>query len=304
MYTTQACSEPNSASPISAAAIAQQNAQLAAAAAVFDNGDTALNDLISALGGNAAGTGSAGALQGGAGVPTGATLVPNPSGAPGLVWAAPPSSGFFPPQPYYSWGGGRNGGGFKMGAKNCALPEILPLVTVFPVPAAAPVVAPAPINPSPVAAAAPVSPADCAVNADTICQAIQSGCVLSSQVSAAQLAACSRAGWVGNYNQYPALAARGGSQGGRYFGDVNLNPAPPRGVSGLGDTAAAPSPWCFNLPGVTSLPFVTSSVPGAVNTCDAVALPGLASLFGSLPLWGVGLSAAALLYVFTKKGRR
>jgi hypothetical protein len=282
MYTSQPCSYPNSQSPMPASAIADQDARIAAAGQIFDNGDSTLNNLIVALGGNPAGTGSGGAAPGGSGVATGSTLVPGPNGS--LVWAPPPP---FPFRPYFPWAGGPNGRGYK----RCLVPEVLPLVTVLPMPAppAAPVAA-APIRAAAPPPPPPAAPAECSVNPSTICAAIQSGCVLSSQVSPAQLAACSKAGWAGNFNQYPALAARGGAQGGKYFGDVNLSPSSPAGLAGFGDTvpAAAPPWYCVSIPGV------------ALNTCDSINLP----IAGAVPLWGVGLAAGAILLMMSGGKKR
>ena len=74
-------------------------------------------------------------------------------------------------------------------------PAPIPLTT-------APIVVPPPIP------AAPAPPVDCRTG--NLCRDIQSGCVLSSSVTPAQLLACAQSGIVGNYNLYPAIAAQGG----------------------------------------------------------------------------------------------
>jgi hypothetical protein len=56
---------------------------------------------------------------------------------------------------------------------------------------------------------------------DNICRDIRSGCVNQNQVSAAQLFACSKAGWAGSWGVYGPVI------NGPYLGDVNLNPNPP-----------------------------------------------------------------------------
>ncbi len=112
------------------------------------------------------------------------------------------------------------------------------------------------------------------MTAANVCGLIRDGCVLSSQVSPAQLAACSSAGYAGNFNKYPAIAARGGAQGGKFFGDVNLSPAP---ASGLGDVAAPPW-YCVGIPGTTK------------NTCDTFTIPYVNQ---TVPIWA---AAGALLF--------
>jgi hypothetical protein len=127
---------------------------------------------------------------------------------------------------------------------NC--PVLVPLVTTIPIPSyPAPVSpslppgvapsapTPAPLVPIPVPAALP----DCRTG--NYCIDIMRGCVLSSQVSAAQLQACSEAGYAGNENLFPAIAAAGGVLGGEYFGTPDPNPAPygGSGMSGLGQSA-------------------------------------------------------------------
>ena len=94
----------------------------------------------------------------------------------------------------------------------CVLPPQPPVVqpvtaafsyTPAPIPlTTAPLVVPTPIP-------APVPPTDCRTG--NLCKDIQSGCVLASSVSPAQLLACAQSpGNVGNYNLYPAIAAQGG----------------------------------------------------------------------------------------------
>lgn len=230
MYTQIACNEPNSQSPISAQAIAATNATLQSVADSMTSGNAALNDLILDLYGNPSGM----QVPGNSGVPTGNQPVPLPGG--GVAWVPVPGSSSMFPQ----WAFDRPGSGFIPVdlRRRCALPVVLPLQTIFATGPAAPV---STINPSGIVpvSAPPVALPECAVNADTICSALRDGCVLSSQVSPEQLYACSKAGYAGNLNKYPAIAARGGAQGGKFFGSLNLNPAP--FSPGLGGTAAASS---------------------------------------------------------------
>lgn len=68
------------------------------------------------------------------------------------------------------------------------------------------------------------------------------GCVLSSQVDPQQLLACSKAGYAGNKNLFPAIAAKGGADGGDYLGFPDPNPKTyTPGMTGFGDTAAQTS---------------------------------------------------------------
>ena len=61
------------------------------------------------------------------------------------------------------------------------------------------------------------------------------GCVLASQVSPQQLALCSQAGYAGNRNLFPAVAANGGANNGQYFGTPDPNPP---AFTGLGQVNA------------------------------------------------------------------
>src|SRR5579871_1562589 len=92
MYVTSsnACNLPNSASPLPDSAITDQDAYIAAVGASFDNGDAALDDLISQLGGTIPSD-----ADGDQGIPTVGTgpLVTNPSdtggtpvGPSGVPW--------------------------------------------------------------------------------------------------------------------------------------------------------------------------------------------------------------------------
>src|SRR5579864_1015717 len=49
MYTSQQCTEHNSASPITQADIDRENAKIARVASIFQNGNKALSDIISIL---------------------------------------------------------------------------------------------------------------------------------------------------------------------------------------------------------------------------------------------------------------
>ena len=294
VLSTEACSMPNSESPMPQSAIDEQNAFVSSVATAFDDGDSALNDLITTLGGNPAGQ----TVTGAAGVPTtgtvdldtaGIPVVPFPSNAPPMSilwpeitdpssWAWSPSpadpnewanspgapqivpgggSGYRAPQGEQALGnrrryrnvptGGRTGarstvagGGLSPLPANC--PIIIPLVTTIPVQTQAPVVAPTPAPvtaPAPVVIPVPAALPDCRTG--NWCMDIMNGCVLASQVSAAQLQACTAAGYAGNRNLYPAIAAAGGAEGGEYFGTPDPNPPPftGLGMAGFGQDDSA-----------------------------------------------------------------
>ena len=106
---------------------------------------------------------------------------------------------------------------------NGKAPRIVPVTSEFSyAPAPSPLVT-NPIVPVPVIPPAGTPPqADCETG--NICLDIRNGCVLSSQVTPAQLLACAAAGYVGNLNRYPAIAAAGGARGGMFLGDPLPNP--------------------------------------------------------------------------------
>lgn len=224
MYTQQHCNQPNSSDPPTAADTARQVTVLNWAQNAFDNGDAALNDLITTLHGNAPGV----AAVGNAGVPTGYT--PAPPGSPSAGWIPRPGlNRLFPDWAY----GPRSGFVPYPITQACQRPVVVETVLRAASTATQPAMpAPAPGKSAPVSTPAVI--ADCTVTPDNICQMIRDGCVLSSQVSLEQLQACSAAGWAGNRNLYPAIAARGGSQNGKYFGALNLNPPRANGLNGLG----------------------------------------------------------------------
>jgi hypothetical protein len=303
VQSTEACSLPNSESPMSQSEIDGQNAFVANVGTAFDDGDDALNALIQALGGNPAGDTGTGA----AGVPTTGTLdtylpgipvVPTAPGTPPLSMlpsTSDPSSWAWAPSPWpapWGWsddpsenagggpgygqpgqrwanspgapiivsGGGsgwrapqgehqlsnrrryRNGGSGGTRSRNAPqssvpgnCPVIVPLITTIPIPTTVPVSAP---TATPTATPGPVIPPptlpDCRTG--NWCLDIRRGCVLSSQVSQEQLEACSAAGYAGNLNSFPAIAAAGGVLGGQYFGTPDPNPGPYS--PGLGQTTA------------------------------------------------------------------
>lgn len=262
---SEQCSMPNSESPISQQAIDQENAFLVSANTAMDDGNIALNSLLSALGGNPAGD----TVSGAQGVPTTGTLdtssagipvVPQPGSAPNMAllpnindagfWAWANS-----PLPTHITGGAR-----RMRGKNAArygnqpaqqdqtppsgCPIVVPLVTAIPIPAT-----PAVSMPAPAPAAAPTPGAaplpDCRTG--NICLDIMNGCVLSSQVDPAQLLACSQAGYAGNRNLYPAIAAAGGAGGGAYMGFPDPDPLPySPGMSGFGQDAQSANASVFS----------------------------------------------------------
>lgn len=261
---SQACSQFNSETPMPQSWIDRQNAFIESVSTAFDDGNGTLDGLITTLGGNPAGD----TVSGASGVPTTGTLdtdiagipvVPDPSGATPIAllpsinnpasWAWPSS----PTAPTVTPGGAAGKRNRVQGPPrhyrnvsaqpvqqvqqgppaNC--PIIVPLVTAIPIPQLAPAPQSTPAA-SPAPAAAPV--ADCQTG--NICLDLMNGCVLSSQVTTAQLAACSAAGYAGNRNLFPAIAAKGGAQGGKFLGAPNLNPPPySPGMSGFGQDASA-----------------------------------------------------------------
>lgn len=123
-------------------------------------------------------------------------------------------------------------------AVNQQAPRIVPVTSEF---SYAP--APSPLTANPIVPVPPIppagtpSPADCETG--NICLDIRNGCVLSSQVTPAQLLACAAAGYVGNLNKYPAVAGAGGSQGGRFLGAPLPNP--PQYNIGMGALRRGPA---------------------------------------------------------------
>ena len=260
---------PNSESPMPQSDIDNQNAFIASVGTAFDQGDDALNSLIESLGGNPAGDTSSGS----SGVPTTGTLDTSSPGIPVVpatgspmallpsitnpsswAWAPSPANPILVPgggsgyraQHGESWNANRRR--YRNAPKqqtmnvpgNC--PVIVPLITTIPIPVSAPAPTPAP---SPAPSSAPVAPAapsaplpDCRTG--NWCIDIRNGCVLQSQVSPQQLQACSMAGYAGNLNLFPAIAAAGGAGGGQFFGTPEPNPPPyTPGMSGFGQTDSA-----------------------------------------------------------------
>jgi hypothetical protein len=89
-------------------------------------------------------------------------------------------------------------------------PEVVPIESSFSYESN-----PTPLTTAPLAPVQPIPPAgtpapvqDCRTG--DLCVDIRNGCVLSSSVSTEQLLACAQRGIVGNYNLFPAIAARGG----------------------------------------------------------------------------------------------
>lgn len=285
VQSTAACSLPNSETPMSQQAIDDQNAFVASVGTAFDAGDDAINSLIETLGGNPAGDTDSGA----AGVPTTGTLdtsipgipvvpsasypvslLPTLSDPSSWAWApspAPPillpggGSGFRS-QPGEVWNGNRrryrNIKPPQTVPGNC--PVVVPLVTTIPIPYTAPVATSA----TPASGPAPAIPAptpDCRTG--NWCIDIRNGCVLDSQVSPDQLQACAEAGYNGNLNLFPAIAAAGGAGGGAFFGTPDPNPPPyTPGMSGFGqdNSAQASNAGIFS----NAIEYVISGVVAAI----------------------------------------
>ena len=265
IQSSEQCSMPNSETPMSQAAINAQNAFIAAVGTAFDQGDDALDDLITQLGGNVP---SNDTTSGAAGVPTTGTLdtdlagvpvVPTSPNAPATptvpvlsvpsswAWAPSPASpimlpgggaGYRAPKGE-QWQGNRRRYTNRSGARStnpgysnaapAGCPTIIPLVTTIPVPTVVPA-SPAPSAPSapstpPAVSSAPAAPLP-DCRTGNYCLDIMNGCVLPSQVSPQQLQICSQAGYAGNRSLFPAIAAAGGAGGGAYFGTPEPNPPP------------------------------------------------------------------------------
>lgn len=219
MFVQTPCNLQNSQSPMSARLLANTQRQIAWAAAAFNGGNAVLYDLIDKLGGN-----SPYSNGGSAGVPT---LGPYNGLPPAVQWGGPGSAVAALPNP--------NAG--CIGA-----PEVLPLVTVLPIPDFTLPAAPKPAAPKPVPVPVPVAapppppsaiptedPAICKYTPQTVCAAARAGCFRAGQVDPRQLAACAASGWQGNLNQFPWLIARGGADNGRAVGFINEAPNFPDG---------------------------------------------------------------------------
>lgn len=265
IQSSEQCSMTNSETPMSQAAINAQNAFIAAVGTAFNQGDDALDDLITQLGGNVP---SNDTTSGAAGVPTTGTLdtdlagvpvVPTSPNAPATptvpvlsvpsswAWAPSPASpimlpgggaGYRAPKGE-QWQGNRRRYTNRSGARStnpgysnaapAGCPTIIPLVTTIPVPTVVPA-SPAPSAPSapstpPAVSSAPAAPLP-DCRTGNYCLDIMNGCVLPSQVSPQQLQICSQAGYAGNRSLFPAIAAAGGAGGGAYFGTPEPNPPP------------------------------------------------------------------------------
>jgi hypothetical protein len=223
-----ACAQPNSATPMSQAAIDAQNRRVARTSRHFTDGDNTLNDLILAMGGNPFTQGT-----GDSGVPT-----------VGVPYFGLPVRGGGPTSIHHG-----------DQSQPCVFPEVLPLVTVFPVlmPPPNPQPGPGPTYPLidhfrvPPPVQVPSGPSPCDnVTPENVCKLARDGCFNPNQLSPEQRYACSWAGWQGNFNMYPQVLLAGGAQGGRNFGSLNLCPANPVGES-------MPCPPSRNMQGLSGL---------------------------------------------------
>ncbi len=219
MFLTTPCNLPNSESKIPLRVQANTLFDLEWAANAFQNGNTALYDLIDALGGN-----SPYSNGGSAGVPT---LGPFGGKPPALQWGGPGAAVAKLPS-------SNNGG--CIGA-----PAVLPLLTVLPIadftlppPAVKPKVITVPVAPAAAPAAVAPDTSICNFTPETVCAAARAGCFAAGQVDPRQLAACASSGWAGNENRFPALVARGGWNGGAPVGFINQSPRYPDGRAASG----------------------------------------------------------------------
>ena len=122
-----------------------------------------------------------------------------------------------------------------------AAPTISPIMGGFVtppvmVPLTTPPLGPPPSPPAPVLAPSAPRPTQAQCRTGNICADLQSGCVLASQVDPQQVMLCALRGWSGNRNLYPWIASTPGLP---YLGMVDPNPpyvgggGPPAGMSGL-----------------------------------------------------------------------
>lgn len=235
VISSGACSEPNSATPMSQDDIDRQDAQISAVGSDFDNGNATLDSLIRSLGGNPTSTvaGDAGVATVGAPVLAAQVVSPaNGSAAPGssstgrLAPGGAAGSANGSRRHVYDrnarlFGGGVQGGGTPLGVPealaaaarqrlvtgsgaNCSLPQVFPLVTIFPVPAIMPSASVTPAAPSPkpatvaVAAPSPAPPSARPIpSTGNVCVDLVLGLVTKDQVTNAQEAYCSAQGYQG-----------------------------------------------------------------------------------------------------------
>jgi hypothetical protein len=231
-----ACSQPNSATPMSQSAIDAEDAYIAAVGDLFNRGDATIGQLIASLGGNPVAF-SSGILQtgGDSGVPTlgdPASLSSPPYAPNALSWPAAPGSGpgagpggggagsapsgapgtaahsrryHILRRNLHLFGGGPGGGGTPNGVDaslrdggrrsgvNCAAPEVLPLVTVFPIPMVTPASLPvsAPVA-APIAQPAAAPPQRRAIpSTGNVCADLTLGLLTKDQVTLDQMRYCS-----------------------------------------------------------------------------------------------------------------
>jgi hypothetical protein len=288
---SDACDQPNSQTPMSAAAIGRQNTFVANTGASFTNGNDALYSLVTRLGGN-----SPASAVGAAGVPTTGT-VPATSLPPITAAAASAGAGA-------SVAGPSSAGvvDARAGAVPCVVPDVVPFSRVIALPVIATPVAqpspaakaPAPAAPAPAAtvAAAPAGrctdPPECAPNADNICRLITEGCVSSNQVSKAQALLCAWSGWTSSMTKRGMCSIYGWNNG-EYLGTMN-----PRPVNQLGL-------W-YDPP-----PAYQAAIDAGMNVRNGQGPPGVSGL--DLPTTGLNIvlavaAAAGVAWWYGKKGRR
>lgn len=227
LKSSLACSLPNSGTPMSADAIASEDAYVAAVGQNFTNGDSVLGALIQALGGN-----SVNSVSGDSGIPTVGVpyFNPYPVGvAPGGGSGAGSAGGPLPGAPGSNrhgrafwiykrnarlFGGGVMGGGMPLGVPGALMaarraanygptcsnpPQEMPLLTVLPSPplAGVPIATPAP---QPVAApAAPAAPVryPSIPSTGNVCADLTLGLITKDQVTVDQMRYCSVNGYQG-----------------------------------------------------------------------------------------------------------
>lgn len=324
--SSMACNLPNSGTPMRQSAIDAQDAYVSAVGNHFVDGDSVLGALIQALGGNRvdAATGDAGiptvgvpyfdpstgALIGAGLVPSGAGAAPSSAsgspipGAPGTsrhgraFWVYRRNARLF--------GGGVQGGGQPLGvpgsllaARRAAnagpscndLPQPMPLMTVFPSPALAPVAAPT--APAPVvapAAAPPAAPAPKMLaipSTGNVCADLTLGLLLDQQVTLDQLRYCSTNGYQGAH-QPPGWVVRLQQQA---IANGTLPMVPFQASEPNTDPLGYPSKF---TPFVNQI-FASNGLAG---------VPAASPTAGSSTLmWGTLLAGAALMYYAATKKR-
>jgi hypothetical protein len=231
MYTANRCSEPNQDTSPTPQEVARRTAHIADIDRRFVAGNQVMADLVNGLtppipGGTCADLTMSSALQALTPYSNAVIIAPDPAtGKPVTVSQrvqvkrqvkVPGSSTAF------RNGKSRNGGsGFLTWPWGGVQQEARVLIPPCPCAKFVPKVFPLPVKTMPVVIPSPTVQTRKNCRTDNICRDLRTGCVQQVQVSKAQLFACAKAGWSGNWGMYPL------SSNPPYIGDVDLNPSQP-----------------------------------------------------------------------------